>query len=672
MSSLDIGNCYRLSEVCKELSISVATGKNWLKLGKLNPQIEVDGTFLFTRHYIEKLKDDIRNNKNKSLKNRRNKKYISGSRVYDFYISAASENKKKIQEVLEIISDQGLCLGNQEIQSILAECALQMILQRENIGTCARANVLAQYLKGTLSLNGYEFLIEDLLADREQALEFAGRNPVLFSVEYLYEEGEDILGLLYLSCKNIKDRKAAGSYYTPTTIVKKLISELINCNNIEKRKIFDPCCGTGNFFLQLPGGVSIEHIFGNDLDLISINLARINLALKFHCIDQSVLYKHITAKDYLTFEKKREYDFIIGNPPWGYEFSDEERGRLRKKYTCAANQSIESYDIFIEQAVSNLKCNGVLSFVLPDALLNVKTHVPIRSFLMETVSFQYLEYLGNVFDQVQCPCIILQMCRRQKTLGCAGMRVNDGSRIYTIQKERKMDKEYFCFTTTDEEYQILQKIEQVPSKATLAGNAKFALGIVTGNNKEKVTDKKTTENEIVLKGSDLKRFRYAKPNRYLAYQPELFQQAAPQEVYRAKEKLLYRFICKQLVFAYDDKQTLSLNSCNVLIPKIKGTEIKYIMAVLNSRIAQFYFEKKFHSVKVLKSHIEQIPIPVIERQQQKQLVQIVDELLNSDSHSTVKKKYELLDQEIAKIFKLSTEEYHIIMGALGARDLCLY
>ena len=72
-----------------------------------------------------------------------------------------------------------------------------------------------------------------------------------------------------------------------------------------------------------------------------------------------------------------DFDFIVGNPPWGYNFTDIESGYLRQNYESAVGKNIESYDVFIERALLNLKKNGVLSFVLPEAILNVKSHMPI-------------------------------------------------------------------------------------------------------------------------------------------------------------------------------------------------------------------------------------------------------------------------------------------------------
>lgn len=552
-----------------------------------------------------------------------------------------------------------------ELQALLAECALQLIVQRERITMPVGTNLLVKYLQEEIPLNGYGFLIEDLLTNKMEVLSYAEQNPKLFSKEYTYKESEDILGALYLSCRKMSNRKATGSYYTPSVIAKKIITNLFGKHNAGIGTVFDPCCGTGTFLLLLPEEIGMDRIYGNDIDPIGVCITRINLALKFGITDRDILYSHVTQKDYLSFEKKEYFDYIIGNPPWGYHFSEEEKRSLRAKYHCAAGRYIESYDVFTEQAVSNLKCGGVLSFLLPEAILNVKTHMPIREFLMEDNSFQYLEFLGEVFDKVQCPCVILQVLHNHKPMDTAGMVVNDGKRVYTIWTKRRIQKEYFCFTTTDEEYAILQKIEHVPYKTTLSGRAKFALGIVTGNNKKFITKTKTKENEMVLKGLDLHKFWFAESDNYIVYEPEKFQQAAPAEYYRASQKLLYRFICKQLVFAYDDRQTLSLNSCNVLIPEIDGLEIKYVLAVLNSRAAQFYFQKNFCSVKVLRSHVEQIPIPVIGKEKQEGIIRIVDKLIVSGADEDAAEYFEALDVKIAEIFGFSKKEYGIVKESVG-------
>ena len=148
-----------------------------------------------------------------------------------------------------------------------------------------------------------------------------------------------------------------------------------------------------------------------------------------------------------------------------------------------------------------------------------------------------------------------------------------------------------------------------------------------------MSNQKKSDNEKIIKGADIEKFKIKNCKNYILFTPSDFQQCAPEKMYRAKEKLLYKFISKKLVFAYDDKQTLTLNSCNILIPKIEGLDIKYILGILNSDIVQFYFEKKFKSVKVLKSHIEQIPIPDVKFEEQIPIINIVDKIILSKNNT---------------------------------------
>ncbi len=658
-----------LADLCKELSISIATGRNWVKLGKLVPTTTIKRTPCFTQKYVSQLKKDLQNGKIPALKSRRNKKYISGNSIYRSYVSETSENTASVQSIIDMIEDNEIEITEELTLALLAECALQLILDRtEKVSETAS---LKGFISGRYQDNPYLFLVSDLLEQNTFTAETIEKCGDLLTTRFIYEHNEDILGLLYLSLKNIGNRKATGSYYTPTNVVKKLCTSLLLKNEPEGKTILDPCCGTGNFLLQLPASYTPEHVFGNDIDAVSVKLARINYALKFMIPEKQMIYSHITEQDYLLFSPDLKFDFIIGNPPWGYEYTNAQKEILLAKFVSASGSNIESYDVFVEQAFHHLKPDGILSFILPEAFLNVKAHRPIRNILLTENSIQYVEFLGNAFDKVQCPCILLQCIHTGTAFSSVGLTVNDGTRTFIIQQERNITADCFSFRTTDEEYHLLDKIKNHGHKTTLNRQADFALGIVTGNNKKFITDEKREDNEMILKGSDLCKYRFHDTDHYIVFKPESFQQVAPTQFYRAEEKLLYRFICNQLVFAYDNRKTLSLNSCNILIPQIPGIAIKFVMAVLNSRIAQFYFKKSFHSVKVLRSHIEQIPIPVADKVAQENIIQLADLLISATDENTIIEIYDKIDREIAEIYDLSREEHILIQKSMRAENFYL-
>lgn len=647
-----------LNEACERLSISTATGKNWVKLGKIIPCSQLDGIYYFNKADILNLKEELVSGKNTALKSRRNKKYVSGHGLYTSYVSENCQAVVHIQKLLALLSEKEVELNDQVISILLADCALHLLFHKKYPGKEVGNNLFSDFINGQFWVDERDTLVRELVGDVKEAGQLVKKYPLLFNIDYPYEEKEDILGLVYISCKNLANRKAIGAYYTSTKVVKKLVFRL---PIKEKDTILDPCCGTGNFLLQLPNIVDYKNIYGQDIDVISVKIARLNLALRYDITDLDFLYEHITENNYLMETNTKKYSFIIGNPPWGYDFSEEENSFLRWKYECAKGKNIESYDVFIEEGLRNLEEGGELSFVLPEAFLTVKAHQFIREYLMKENSIRYIEYLGNAFDGVQCPCIIMETKRTGKPLSTMGMVVNTGEKEFIIGTNRDIWSDCFSFAITDEEAAIMDKIMHVPGASSLLGNADFALGIVTGNNKEFITSKKSASNEMILKGSDIYKYRFEPSDNYIVFEPERFQQVASTEKYRAEEKLLYRFISNQLVFAYDDKQTLSLNSCNLVIPRLADVSVKYILAILNSRVAQFLYQKKFNSLKVLRAHIESIPIPVVDQGIQDQIVSLVDTLIDgSIPAEKIEEQYNVIDGIIMELYGLTEAEATVV------------
>jgi len=659
---------YSLNEFCENLSISVATGKNWLRLGKIIPSEMSNNKPVFYSEYIENFKQELLKGENTTLKTRRNKNFIYGSSIYNGYISETSENYSVIKNIIGIISANPDLLEN--LNLMLAECAIQLLIQCFGINSPQKTNLLKLYLEKKFTLTNYNKLIDDLIKDCSSKLEYICANPELFSIEYKYEQNEDILGLLYISCKNTGNRKENGAYYTPTNIVKILIKEIFDNNTSSKNKtLLEPCCGTGNFLLQLPEDFSLKNIHACDIDETSVQITRINLSLKYKSSDTTILYKQIQVCDYLK-NKDTNFDYIIGNPPWGVLYSTEQKEIYKKTFKSAIGNNIEAYDLFLEHSLGKLTQNGVLSFVLPEAIMNVKSHQPIRELLIKSCLISYINYLGNTFDKVNCPSIIIQLKPNNGSpFTTIGTRVKCKKKEFLIDTDREISAKFMNFSIDNNEYKVLEKISKSTNYVYLKNNAEFALGIVTGNNNKYLTNSKSENNEIILKGSDISKYKIKEPSHYIKFDLKNFQQAAPEEFYRAKEKLIYRFISNQLVFAYDNSQILTLNSCNILIPQIKELDIKYIMAVLNSRIAQFIFAKTFQSVKVLRSHIEQIPIPKASPATKQKIINLVNKLLECTDRNEILKLYNNIDNEIKNLYNLNAAEYSIIKSTIGSNLL---
>lgn len=653
----------RIDEVSRILSISTATARNWIKSNKIKP-IEAQGhEMLFLKDEIELLLDNIKNGKEVRLKSRRNKNHVSGAFIPKTYI----QSKEGIEIVEKIISHiNTIDLPDDYERIILAEYSLKLLESRKMISCDSNMEncLLQNFIKNKQVFGDYAILIDDILSTTTQIEnKMLKLKPALCSpVDFI--EDQDFLGLLYMSLQCVGERKSNGVYYTPLTVVKDCIDNLKSID--EKTKLLDPCCGTGNFLMYAYKYIqNLEGLYGFDISPLSVCLTRINMALVTGNGNIELLYRNFVCKDALINEVKSDFDVVIGNPPWGFNYSLEEQTGLKKLYLSAQAKTVESFCVFTEYALKTIDQNGIVSLILPQSLLNVKIHQPIRDYLLNNSNMKRIRYWENIFDGVQCPAMTLTFERNSTGFNIKGMGVVSDKRTFTIKETRDLDRTNWYFDLTDEEKSLIEKIETSVEVAYLKSNADFALGIVTGDNSHYVSKVKLEDSEIILRGSEVFKYKFAPANNFIKYEPEKFQQVAPTNLYRADEKLIYRFICDSLVFAYDNDQTLTLNSANIVIPKIEGLNIKYIMAILNSRVIQYYFNNKYKSVKILRAHIESLPIPVISSELQSQITHKVDCLLESNDPSEISLVYEEIDTEITRIFGLSDSDYEKIKTTIS-------
>lgn len=135
---------------------------------------------------------------------------------------------------------------------------------------------------------------------------------------------------------------------------------------------------------------------------------------------------------------------------------------------------------------------------------------------------------------------------------------------------------------------------------------------------------------------------------------------APVEKYRAKEKLIYKFISDIPVFAYDDKARLTLNSANILIPQL-DYPLKVILALFNCSLYRYVYKKKFNSLKVLRGDLEQLPLPLWPNHVLAYIVELVDEVIQE------KKEFNILDEYLLEQFGLSREEKEYIKSDFAGK-----
>lgn len=429
-----------------------------------------------------------------------------------------------------------------------------------------------------------------------------------------FSEGCDVLGFIYQSLTDEGQRNRIGLYYTSAERSRAIISDLKPpCN----AKLLDPCCGSGAFLLAADC-LAPENLFGFDTDPIAVMIATTNLLLKY---PDKAFRPNIFLHDFLADSPLPDglttFDCIATNPPWG---SDRERHYAAQ---FPEIQSRERASMFISKALNLLVPAGRAAFLLPSSLLNSKVHSDIRQRLLEATTISRICLCNKRFDGVFTDFFSINLTNQS----CATQRyqvLSDSAleaEVSLNPDERKAGK-IATHTPNNLDSSILDKMEALRS-ADLS-NALWALGIVTGNNKEKLLSQPSADSEPIYTGKDVHPLHFGEAQKHVRFNPTEFQQCAREELYRAPEKLVYRFIAKYPIVAYDNRGLLCLNSANVVIPRLEGVSVRSAAVLMNSSLYRFYYLRHFSDIKVLKSNLCQLPFPKLTPQQDAALSRLAD------------------------------------------------
>ncbi len=130
--------------------------------------------------------------------------------------------------------------------------------------------------------------------------------------------------------------------------------------------------------------------------------------------------------------------------------------------------------------------------------------------------------------------------------------------------------------------------------------------------------------EPVITGKDITKFKIAKPKKYIIYDRRNLQQVAPDKLYRHKEKIIYKTVSRNMIFALDTTGSLTLNSANFFIPKNLTISAKCLVALLNSDLYETLNKLLYGENKISRTNLENLPLPDIDIPTQKQIERLVD------------------------------------------------
>lgn len=232
--------------------------------------------------------------------------------------------------------------------------------------------------------------------------------------------------------------KALGQYFTPRPVVDFMTRLGLRGVDVSRPpQVIDACSGTAGFLIEvmayLMAGlredtryteaeketicltICNKQLYGIEANERVARIARINMYLHgdggshiFHGdgldADPCVASDMTSEKSSEVLEHKEKilpetFDLVLSNPPFSmkYDSSNESEARiLDQRNNKVARKSAKSNLLFLERYFELMKPNAVMLIVLDDTLLNGKSHVDTRNWLLN--NFQILSVHSLPFN----------------------------------------------------------------------------------------------------------------------------------------------------------------------------------------------------------------------------------------------------------------------------------
>jgi len=437
--------------------------------------------------------------------------------------------------------------------------------------------------------------------------------------------------------------------------------------------------------LDHPTG-EINVVEGDTLEKREGSFAR--LSLEFQGTPKETPVKAVTGAgkemSYFTLLQKAPFDIVIGNPPYisfglrGVDkIAKEKMKELKMYFPHSAEYKISIYALFIERGLQLLKNGGRLGFILPDSFLLGKYFQGLRKYILNTCKIKEIVLFEKDFWKygvVGRPVILIlekepdEKCRLTNKV-TARYNTASGFKSYSYEQSYfNSESRLYRFRLFFDERSktIVDSIEKAsiplsPNTVTIAS------GLIGKQGKKGIINKRKIGKDWLpglLSGSEMDRYSLSWEGNFILFDKEAIKSGYEEARY-FEEKILLRQTGDNLVGVLDRDNFLCLNNLHVINRANKNYDLRYILAILNSKLMNHYYhlislEKGRAMAQIDIDVLEQLPIKSATPEKQKEIIVLVDRILDlnkrlrsSNQGKKIQEEIRLIDNQIdEKVFEL--------------------
>ena len=393
------------------------------------------------------------------------------------------------------------------------------------------------------------------------------------------------------------------------------------------------------------------------------------------------------------------FDIVIGNPPYGAKLSVEEKKYFAETYKHQDYQ-LDTYLLFTEKSFELMKVNAVSSLIIPNTwLINLKLQKIRLLIANKNTVLNIVHYHKNVFENAVVDTQVLILKKKLSNNHLVDIfeytkNIENPIKTKINQEKWKLLLGQPINIFIDKKTQKIIDILKINSKVltdfcvVVIGMKPYQVGKGNPKQTREIVDTRLFDAESkldqtyrpLLRGKDINKYvTLWDKKRWIKYGDHLAEPRYSAN-FDLPEKIVIRQTSDCLIATLDTQKFVCMNNLHIVNSKDEKYNLKYILAVINSKLMNFYYEtlnpeKGEALAEVKKQNVEKLLIKIADNQVQSLFIKKVDEILSLKSEgkdttaleqqidNLVYKLYELTYQEVKAIdpqFKLTESEYEAI------------
>jgi len=448
-------------------------------------------------------------------------------------------------------------------------------------------------------------------------------------------------------------------------------------------------------YYEIEKSILENNLYGVDINEDAVEIAKLSLWLRTASKGRELTVlagKILCANSLLDMPfEEGSFDVVIGNPPYvRQEMIKDMKIQLKEKYEVYTGTA-DLYVYFYELGYKMLRKNGLIGYICSNKFFKSKYGEKLRDFILNKMIIEEITDFGDkkVFEDATITSDI-NIFRKDTPTKNTIFNIIEVNLInsYTM-KQSNLNKLGFVFLQK-EQLELKEKIEY-QGIVLKDWDISIKSGIKTGFNEAYIIDE-NKKNELIkenpnsievlkpyLRGRDVSRYSYDFKNLWLLNihnNPPMDINKYPaikehldmyyEKIEKRSDKgetpynlrncaFLDKFEKDKIIWIeLSDLGKFTLDIQNKFVDMtiffISGNNLKYLLSILNSKLIFWYFnlicaESGVGTNRWKKTYVEQLPIPKIDNNEEKEYINFVDKILVSKQK--IKDYRILLDEAIS-------------------------